>query len=372
MSFAVFLDRLDWERLHAAQRMATPARVAALLRKPRLDDADLPLLVSPAADELLEEMARAAAAVTAHRFGKVIQLYAPLYLSNVCNNDCAYCGFAVSHRMERRTATVDEAVAEADVLWREGFRHVLLVSGEAPQAFSADDLERAARQIAPRFAGIGIEVFPMPLADYRRMERASVDNLTLYQETYDRALYAKLHRGPKADFDKRLAAIELGGEAGFRGLGIGALLGLRDWRDESLTVLYHGRYLAKRFWQSRVAVSFPRLRPAVGAFAPLSPVTDRDLAQMIVATRLALPDAEIVVSTRERAELRDRLIPLGVTRMSAGSKTNVGGYQGAQPSGDQFAVNDERSPQEVVKAITAAGREAVWKDFDQAFRSGTT
>jgi 2-iminoacetate synthase len=369
MSFAAALAALDWRELRAQRQTATREQAAAVLRRETIGDGDLPSLFAPAADDLLEEMATRAAAITAHRFGRVIQLYAPLYVSNACVNDCVYCGFGRSRRVERRTLTVDEALHEAEALCAEGFRHILLVSGEAPRAFSVGDLGAVAAKIAGRFSGVGIEVFPMDVDEYRRLERAGVDSLTLYQETYDRELYATLHRGPKADFDKRLGAIEAGGEAGFRTLGIGALLGLADWRDEALALALHGRWLARRFWQSRIAVSFPRLRPAAGGYEPALPVSDRDLVHMLVGLRLAIPDAEIVISTRERAELRDRLIPLGVTRMSAGSRTTVGGYAAHSDSGGQFDVHDGRPPAEVARAIAAAGKEPVWKDFDAALRS---
>jgi 2-iminoacetate synthase len=369
MTFAAVLAALDGSAPRERQRTATTSEVESLLGQERIDDADLALLFAEAADDLLEPMARRASTITAHRFGKVIQLYAPLYLSDECVNDCAYCGFALSNPIPRRTLTVDEAIAEADVLYRQGFRHLLLVSGEAKHAFSAGDLETVARELAGRFASLSIEVFPMDESDYVRLERAGIDGLTLYQETYNRERYRLLHRGPKAEFDRRLAAIEAGGQAGFRTLGIGVLLGLHDWRDEAPALALHARYLARRFWRSRIALSFPRLRPAEGGFQPPHPVTDHDLAHLIVAMRLAMPDAEIVISTRERAELRDRLIPLGVTRMSAGSKTNVGGYHGQTTAGDQFAVHDDRPPAEVARAIAAAGWEPVWKDFDEALRS---
>ncbi len=366
MTFADKLRAVDWREIRARQNAATRDQTAAAIR--RANPNDLPLLFARAADEFLEEMAARAAALTVRRFGKVVQLYAPLYLSNYCVNDCVYCGFARSRHVVRRRLSVDEALAEADVLWREGFRHILLVSGEAPGAFSVDDLEAVASALAGRFSGIGIEVFPTDIGAYRRLEQVGVDSLTLYQETYDRELYATLHNGPKADFDARLAAMEAGGETGFRTLGVGALLGLANWRDEALALALHGQYLQKRFWRSRVAFSFPRLRPAAGGFAPPQPASDRDLTHMIVALRLAFPDAEIVISTREPAALRDRLAPLGVTRMSAGSKTSVGGYQAESASGDQFAVHDARSPAEVASAIAAAGKEPVWKDFDEGLR----
>ncbi len=372
MNFAAVVDQIDFARLRERLRASTTDQVRALLRQETIRDDDLPFLFSPAAGELIEEIARRAAHITVHRFGRVVNLYAPLYLSNACVNDCVYCGFAAHNRIKRATLTVDEAVAEAQALHDEGFRHILLVTGEAPRVFSVDDLITVVRRLTGRFASIAIEVFPMSLDEYRRLEQAGVDGLTLYQETYDRTVYAHCHRGPKADFDGRLNAIESGGQAGFRSLGIGTLLGLKDWREEATLLAWHGRYLARRFWRSRVAFSFPRLRPATGGFSPPHPVADADLAQMLIGLRLALPDAEIVISTREPAALRDSLVPLGVTRMSAGSRTNPGGYRDPEGAGKQFDVHDARSPAEVARAIALAGREPVWKDFDPAFLNAPT
>lgn len=367
MSFSKVLQALDMAEINRRRQEATTKQVEALLRQDQIADQDLALLFSPAADGLLEQMAERAAFITAHRFGRIINLYAPLYVSNECVNNCVYCGFAHRNQIERITLSVEEVIKEANILLEEGFRHVLLVSGEAPCAFSVDDLEKVVRELAGKFASIAIEVFPMSADHYRRLEKAGVDGLVLYQETYDPAVYARCHFGPKADYAGRLAAIEAGAEAGFRSLGVGALLGLADWRNEAFITALHGRYLARRFWKSKIAFSFPRLRPAEGGFAPPYVVTDRDLVQMITGLRLAIHDAEIVVSTREPAGLRDSLIPLGVTRMSAGSKTSPGGYQDSRHAGRQFSVDDQRGPQEVALAIEKAGREPVWKDFDTAF-----
>jgi len=367
MSFAAILDGLDREAMRRAMVEATPTQVAHLLTQEHIADRDLPLLFAPAADALLEDMARRSAFITAHRFGRIVNLYAPLYLSNACVNNCVYCGFAQRNDIKRTTLTVAEALAEAQLLHDEGFRHILLVAGEDPRAFTVDDLLAVVHELTGAFASIAIEVFPLEVDDYRRLERAGVDGLTLYQETYDRTVYAQCHCGPKADFAKRLAAIEAGGEAGFRSLGIGALLGLHDWREEAALCALHGRYLARRFWKSRVAFSLPRLRPAEGGFAPPHPVDDRAMTHILVAFRLTLHDAELVVSTRESAALRDALIPLGVTRMSAGSRTNPGGYRDPERAGGQFDVHDARGPHEVAAAIEKAGREPVWKDFDAAF-----
>jgi len=367
MGFSEIIDTIDRPSISRAIAQTAPERIKALLAQERIQDLELPLLFSPAAADLFESIADKASSITAHRFGRVVNLYAPLYLSNHCVNNCLYCGFARRNKTRRVALSAREALAEAQILLDEGFRHLLLVTGEAPRAYALEQLEEVVRGLAGRFASIGIEVFPMNQPGYSRLAEAGVDNLTLYQETYDRETYARCHDGPKADFDARLAAIEAGGKVGFRTLGLGALLGLAPWREEVVMLVRHGRYLSKHFWRTKISFSFPRLRPAVGGFVPPFPVDDREFAQLIVGLRLAMPDAEIVLSTREPAALRDALIPFGVTRMSAGSKTNPGGYRDPEGAGRQFDVHDERSPQEVARAIEQAGREPVWKDFDRAF-----
>ncbi len=229
-------------------------------------------------------------------------------------------------------------------------------------------LASAARRISPMFSSISIEVYPMETAGYQHMVEAGVDGLTIYQETYDRHLYAEMHPfGQKSDYAFRLLTPERGGAAGLRRIGIGALLGLGQFRSEAFFTGLHGLYLARHYWRTQLSVSFPRIRPADGGFQPLNPVSDRDFVQLICALRLLLPDAGLVLSTRESAELRDNLIPLGITQMSAGSCTAPGGYAGDDHSTQQFAIDDERSPEEVSKLIRAKGYEAVWKDWDSAF-----
>ncbi len=367
-SFHERIARIDHDALGRAVRAVTTDDVDASLGRERPDEADALALFSPAAFERIEEMARRAAAITERRFGRVIQLYAPMYLSNECANICTYCGFSNDVSIPRVSLSTDQAVREAMHLHEQGFRHILLVTGEYKGRYGADDIERVVAALKGRFASIAIEVFPMSEGRYRTLERAGVDGLTLYQETYHPDVYARLHpKGPKSRYDERLHAIERGGEAGFRSLGVGALLGLADWRAEAVLLAWHARFLTKRVWRSRIAVSFPRVNPAENGFAPEHPVSDADLVQMILAMRLLLPDAELVLSTREGAELRDRLIGLGITRMSAGSRTNPGGYVTNDASGRQFEVSDERSPGEVAEAIAARGFEPVWKDFDPAF-----
>jgi 2-iminoacetate synthase len=317
---------------------------------------------------MLEDLAQASHQLTVQRFGRVIQLFAPIYVSNDCVNDCVYCGFNRHNRIRRATLTMEEVLEEGKALNRSGFRHVLLLTGESPHSVSPDDLGRVAEELRPLFASISIEVYPMDTLSYSGLIEKGVDGLTIYQETYHRGCYATIHpTGPKRDYDWRLATPDRGGQAGFRRLNIGALLGLADWRVEGAFVGMHAAYLMRRYWQSHVAVSFPRLRPAAGGYVPKFPVSDMAMVQLMCALRIFLPDAGLVLSTREPARLRDNLIPLGVTHMSAGSKTAPGGYTSTRDADGQFEVNDNRSTREVAEKIEDLGYEPVWKDWDAAF-----
>lgn len=334
-------------------------------------EAVLPLL-SPAAGRAIEDLARAARAVTLRRFGRTVSLYAPLYVSNYCDNACAYCGFNAGNDVARRALSPGEVVAEARLLRDRHITQLLLVTGESPRHCGAKDLAALARDLKPLFPSLAVEVQPLGEPEYRELAAAGVDGLAVYQETYDRATYARVHpAGPKRDFDHRLAAPERGGAAGFRQIGIGALLGLDDWRIEACCLARHAAFLMKRHWKSQVSVSFPRLRPAAGGFQPPHPVHERELAQMVFALRLALPDAGLVLSTRESAAFRDHMIGLGITRMSAGSRTSPGGYCDEHGGAEgQFAVCDERPVAAVAAAIRARGYDPVWKDWDAGFEAG--
>jgi len=346
----------------------TAADVQHALQADRLRLQDFQALLSPAAHPFLEQMAAKAHQRTLQRFGNNILLYAPIYLSNECTNGCRYCGFSATNKVPRRTLDLDEIEREALVLHNQGFRHILLVTGESPRAVDNDYLVAAVRRIRPLFSSISIEVYPMETEGYRQMVAAGVDGLTIYQETFERELYAEMHPfGKKRDFDFRLLAPERGGAAGLRRIGLGALLGLGKFRSEAFFVGLHALYLSRHFWRSQVSVSFPRIRPADGGFQPLNPVGDKDFVQLICALRLLLPDAGLVMSTRESAALRDNLLPLGITQMSAGSCTAPGGYAGEDQSTRQFAIDDDRTPEQICQLIRAKGYEAVWKDWDSAF-----
>lgn len=368
MSFWEKITQYRWDRIESAIRCKTAEDVRRALQAPIRQFDDLLALLAPAAADFIEEMAQAAHRLTVQRFGRTIQMFAPLYVSSECSNACVYCGFNRHNRIARATLSVDEAVEEAKVLHRQGFRHVLLLTGESPHHAPVDYLIRVARKLQPIFASISIEIYPLSTDDYRRLIQNGVDGLTVYQETYHLKQYAKIHPdGPKRNYRRRLETPDRGGQAGFRRLNIGALLGLCDWRVEGAFVGLHAAYLVQRYWRSRVSVSFPRLRPAAGGFDPPFPVSDAHMVQLMCALRLWMPDAGLVLSTREPAELRDNLLPLGVTQMSAGSKTAPGGYATKENVEGQFEICDLRSPKEVSDMITAHGYEPVWKDWDAGF-----
>ncbi|MGD8499505.1 MAG: 2-iminoacetate synthase ThiH [Phycisphaerales bacterium] len=327
-------------------------------------------LVSPAAENHIEEMAQLAHRLTVQRFGRTIRLYAPLYLSNYCTNSCRYCGFNRENKFERTRLSIDEAVEEADIIASEGFRDILLVSSEDRQFVDIDYIAGLARRLRGKFSSISMEVYQMSSAEYAELFGAGIEGVTLYQETYDREDYAYYHAsGPKSDYDNRLSAPDHVAAAGMREIGLGVLLGLTNWRVETLALAEHAHYLIKRYWRSHVSFSFPRLRPAycVEGSQSRHVCGDQNLVQMITALRLCFADAGLVLSTRERAELRDNLIKLGITKISAGSKTNPGGYSGRSGAIEQFEIDDNRSPVQVAAMITHQGFEPVWKDWDRAF-----
>jgi 2-iminoacetate synthase len=361
-------DRGLWEQ--RLQQVTSQDVEAALASRPgSYSLARLLALVSPAAENCLEQMATLSQRLTMQRFGRTIRLYAPLYLSSHCVNRCRYCGFNRDNTFERVRLTVDEAAVEADILAAEGFRDILLVSSEDRAFITVGYLTDLAKRLKAKFSFISIEIFQMSARQYEQLFDAGIDGVTLYQETYDRDAYARYHLGgPKADYDMRLRGPQDMALAGMREIGLGALLGLAHWRVETLALAEHASYLMRRYWQSHISFSFPRLRPACGVPPAEFPylLTDRNLVQMMLALRLCFADAGLVLSTREPPQLRDHLMGLGVTRLSAGSRTSPGGYSDEGASTGQFEVNDHRSPSEVAAVIRSRGFDPVWKDWDKA------
>ena len=401
MSFVAEFNALPLSSLVERSLATTVTAAREALGKPRLTLGDFASLLSPAAAELLEPLCQRSQEITQQRFGKVIRLFAPLYLSNECINNCKYCGFSRDNPILRVTLSVDEVVREARALKAQGFRNVLLVAGEHPKFVSNGYLAECVAALRTEVPGLSLEVGPMETEDYRPLAAAGAEGLVVYQETYDRAIYADMHTaGPKRNFDWRLETPERAYAGGFRRLGIGALFGLADWRTEAVSVAAHAEYLLRHCWKAQLTISLPRLRPCAGTFEPPTSLSDRELVQLVAAFRLFLPDAGLVLSTREPAKLRDGLIPLGITLISAGSHTEPGGYTGAgrekihktergrivdlaegasewAPIADratnatgQFDIADHRTPAEIATLLRSRGFDPVWKDWDTAILAG--
>ena len=359
----------EFSTLQEAINCANEAEVLQALHSDHPGLTGLAALLSPAAEPHLGAMAARSTAITIQRFGRTIQVYAPLYLSSFCANRCAYCGFSADNAIARRLLSLEEAEKEAMILHQRGFNHLLLVSGEAPGKLGVDYLEKLALRLRDRFAALSIEVQPLATEEYARLFRAGITAVAVYQETYDREVYKQVHlAGRKADFAYRLESPARVAAAGMREVGIGALLGLADWRAEGLALGYHLAWLRRHYWRTGFTVSFPRLRPAQGEFKPLLPVSERDLSQMIFALRIFDPDVGLYLSTREEARFRDGMIGLGPTRYSAGSCTAPGGYGQTNAGVEQFEVGDSRSLAEVSVAIQQKGFDPVRKDWDAGFQ----
>ncbi|AQX05342.1 thiamine biosynthesis protein ThiH [Elizabethkingia meningoseptica] len=363
----IFLQ-YDWERIKQKINSVTGSDIERVLNKGKKTPEDFLILLAPAAAPYLEQMAQISQNLTQKRFGKVIQLYAPMYLSNECQNICTYCGFSLDNKIRRRTLSNTEIIIEAMALKAMGINHVLLVSGEANKTVGIDYFLNAVNLLRPYFANISVEVQPLSTDEYKALHAAGVHSVLVYQETYHQEVYKEYHpKGKKSNFDFRLDTPDRIGEAGLHKIGLGVLLGLEDWRVDSFFNALHIDYLQKNYWQTKFSVSFPRLRPAEGIIEPNFIMSDRDLLQLICAYRIWNEDIEISVSTRENENFRDHIISLGVTTMSAASKTNPGGYVVDPQSLEQFETSDERSMDEVRSIIRNAGYDPVMKDWDKVF-----
>ena len=347
----------------------TPADVRRALGRPRgsVDIEDFAALLSPAAAPFLEDMAQASHAATVERFGRTMRIFAPLYLSNACANVCTYCGFSAHNKIRRKVLSDAEILADAAVLRAHGFDSVLLVTGETGRV-GRDYLANALRVLRPHFSGLWIEVQPLPQDDYEALSAEGLSTVLVYQETYDQAAYARHHlSGPKADIAWRLGTPDRLGQAGMKKVGLGALFGLSDWRADAWFTGLHLRHIERTHWRTRTAVSFPRLRPHEGTDIAVTPFGERDLVQAACALRLLSPEAELSLSTRESEAFRNQAFRLGFTSMSAGSRTNPGGYASAPESLEQFEIDDGRTPEQVAAFLRSQGYEAVWKDWDSTY-----
>jgi 2-iminoacetate synthase len=368
-SFRDVFDRYSWDEAADIIYSKTDSDVMrALGNAGNADTDDFMALVSPAGVKFVEQMAQLSHRITRKRFGNVIQMYIPMYLSNECQNICTYCGFSFDNKIARLTLSEEQVLHEVEAVKSMGYDHILLVTGEANQTVGIDYLEKMVKLIRPQFSGIMIEVQPLEQEEYERLINAGVRSVLVYQETYHEENYRNYHpKGKKSNFNYRLDTPDRIGRAGVHRIGLGALLGLEDWRVDSFFTALHLNYLEKTYWKTKYSVSFPRLRPAVGCQQPNHPMSDKELVQLICAWRIFNENLELSLSTRESPTFRDHAVKLGITSISAGSKTNPGEYANHFHALEQFEVSDERTPSEVAAMLESQGYEPVWKDWDKVF-----
>lgn len=369
----MFIDvirQFDWNETTERIMAKTDADVRRALGKQHPDIDDFMAMISPAADKYLEPMARLSRKITRERFGNTINMFIPIYITNSCANSCVYCGFHVQNKMARTILTEDEIVREYEAIKKLGpFDNLLILTGENPAKAGVDYIARALDLAKPYFNNLQIEVMPLDTKDYALLRNHGLNGVICFQETYNEARYKVYHpRGPKSNYEWRINGYDRMGMAGVHKIGMGALIGLEDWRTEVAMLAIHLRYLEKTYWRTQYSVNFPRMRRAEnGGFQPNVEMTDRELAQVTFAMRIFDHDVDISFSTRETPEVRNNMATLGVTTMSAESHTDPGGYVCYPNALEQFHVSDERKAVEVERDLKALGMEPVWKNWDAAF-----
>lgn len=369
MTFKDIFAQYNWDEVKVGIYQKTDRDVEHALNKTgKRDLEDFKALISPAAAKYLEPMAQLSNQLTQKRFGKTIQMYLPMYLSNECQNICTYCGFSLDNPLRRVTLTNTQIMREVEVIKALGYDHILLVTGEANKTVGVDYLKNAIKLIKPHFAHISMEVQPLDEADYKELIPEGLNTVLVYQETYHQEDYKKHHpKGKKSNFDYRIETPDRLGRAGIHKIGLGVLIGLEDWRTDCFFTAAHLNYMERVYWQTKYSISFPRLRPFSGGLAPKVEMNDRELVQAICAYRIFNEEVELSLSTRETEKFRNNIIPLGITSISAGSKTNPGGYAVEPQSLEQFEISDERTPAQIAEMIRARGYEPVWKDWDVVY-----
>ncbi len=365
MSFYETIKHYDWDDTKASIYAKNEQDVKRALAKDFLDLEDFKALISPAAKPFVEQMAQKSQQITQKRFGKTMQLFIPLYVSNVCTNSCVYCGFNHNNDIVRKVLSMDELEEEVKRLKGLGFDHLLLVSGEDKRVCDVNYFKEAIIQCKKDFAQISLEVQPLDADEYKILKEAGLHAVYVYQETYNEKNYKTYHpKGRKSNYKYRLETPDRLGEAGIDKIGLGVLLGLEDWRTDSFFTALHLDYLERKFWKAKYSLAFPRLRPCAGGYQPNYIIGHTDLLQLMCAYRLLNEQLEISLTTRESEYFRDNAMTLGITSMSAGSKTSPGGYSHPDATLEQFSVNDERPSHIVAKRINELGYEVVWKDWD--------
>ncbi|MDE5573719.1 MAG: 2-iminoacetate synthase ThiH [Muribaculaceae bacterium] len=372
--FADIIDRWNWDETTDQIMSTTEDDVRRVLSKARLntrrlEPEDFMVLISPAGAGFIEEMAQLSRHFTRERFGNTISMYIPMYVSNACSNACVYCGFNHANKFERTVLTMEQVDAECRAIKELApFDNLLIVSGEFPSLCGTEYFENVLNVCRQYFNNLTIEVQPLKTEQYIRLVKAGLNGVVCFQETYRRETYKNYHpRGMKSVYDWRLNGYDRMGAAGVHKIGMGVLIGLEDWRTDMTMLARHLRYLQKKYWRTRYSVNFPRMCPSESGFNPNVVMSDRELAQLTFAFRIFDHDADISFSTRESELFRNNMLSLGVTSMSAGSRTEPGGYALNQGALEQFEVTDGRTPVQVADDIRANGYDVVWKDWDSVF-----
>ena len=368
-NFYTYWQQQNWHDLTMQSMAFTRKDVEFALHKVRnnttLKLADFQALISPAAEPYLIELAQLAQQLTRQRFGRTQQLFAPLYLSNLCANECSYCGFSMSQKVKRRVLNAAEVEQECQALQRMGIDQVLVVTGEHERKVGMPYFRQMLPMIRRYFNSVMLEVQPLHQADYAELRQLGVDAVMVYQESYHQASYQRYHlKGQKSDIRWRLECPDRLGQAAMDKIGLGVLFGLANWRTDATFLAMHLLYLQQRYWRSRYSLSVPRIRPCAGGIEVQHPLHDKHFVQLICAFRLFSPSLEISLSTRERVELRDQLIPIAITSSSAGSSTRPGGYAVDPEALEQFSIDDQRSPQQFSQRLQQLGLAPVLKDWD--------
>ena len=335
------------------------------LKKEHLNQYDFLNLLSPKAFSYIEEMAEISKKHKLRHFGKVIQLYLPIYISNYCSSDCSYCGFSKKNRIVRKHLSEEDLEKEAIEIAKSGIKHILVLTGEASKKADMKYLKMAVSVLKKYFTSISIEVYPLETHEYKELKDLGVDGLTIYQEVYDKKIYKEVHTsGEKTNYTYRLDAPQRGADAGIRALNVGCLFGLGNIYSEAFLSALHAKYLMEKYFDAEISISMPRINNAAGDFTPKFNISDKTYVQFMLAYRLYMPNIGMNVSTREEAKFRDNLIDIAATKFSAGSKTDVGGYTDVDKSTAQFEISDERSVEEISSMIRARGYQPIFKDWE--------
>ena len=326
---------------------------------------DFKALISPAAEPFLEQMAERARRETSKHFGNTVYLFTPLYIANYCENYCIYCGFNCHNRIRRAKLNAEEIEAEMAEIAKSGLQEILILTGESRKMSDVEYIGEACKIARKYFKVIGLEVYPMNSEEYAYLHECGADYVTVFQETYNSDKYETLHlAGHKRIFPYRVNAQERAVKGGMRGVGFAALLGLDDFRRDAFATGMHAYFMQRKYPQAEIAFSCPRLRPIINndKINPMD-VHEAQLLQVVCAYRLFMPFSSITVSTRECERVRNSLIKIAATKISAGVNVGIGGHSGEEKGDEQFEIDDTRSVDEVYQAIIDEGLQPVMNDY---------